>query len=326
MNTRMLALVLGGVLVGGLDSWARCQNELPDRLGSDSEQADIEGSAVDQHGNVVPFAFVTLQRSLFVRTAVADDQGRFRFTGVPVGYYQLQAEAQGFLPGGGEVDLTSGDLSERAFVTLTRKEDATPPDEVVTLKALAAPPAALKAYQRGIAHLSRRHLESALKEFDLALSAYSEFEAARAVRGVTLLQLGRMEDARADLEEALHLDPEAYDANLGMGMTCNDLERFAEAETYLKKAHAIRPNEWAPELELGAAYYGMRRLEEAERELKSALDDGSTEPSAYLLLANIAIQGQRRSDALDAMRRYLRAAPRGPQADEVKKRIRELSE
>ncbi|MDX6288636.1 MAG: hypothetical protein QOH42_435, partial [Blastocatellia bacterium] len=58
----------------------------------------VNGAVTDQQGNVVPGASVTLTNASrnFTRTQRTNDAGRFTFTSVPPGSYQVAAEAKGF--------------------------------------------------------------------------------------------------------------------------------------------------------------------------------------------------------------------------------------
>jgi hypothetical protein len=58
----------------------------------------VNGTVIDQQGNVVPGASVTLTNASrnFTRTQRSGDSGRFTFTSVPPGSYQVSAEAKGF--------------------------------------------------------------------------------------------------------------------------------------------------------------------------------------------------------------------------------------
>src|SRR6185312_9354864 len=62
--------------------------------------ADMEGNVVDasHHPVVSAFVIVTGRDTSLMRAATTDDKGDFEFAGLPVGRYELQVKADGFLP------------------------------------------------------------------------------------------------------------------------------------------------------------------------------------------------------------------------------------
>src|SRR5713226_878538 len=63
-----------------------------------SSASTINGAVTDQHHNVVAGATVTLSNPAknFVRTQTTNENGRFNFTLIPPGNYQISVEAKGF--------------------------------------------------------------------------------------------------------------------------------------------------------------------------------------------------------------------------------------
>src|SRR5258705_4770375 len=72
--------------------------------------ASVSGTVHDSSDAVVPSAVVRLHRddTNQVSERVTEDRGRYRFVWVPVGTYELTAEAPGFAPARARLDLTIG--------------------------------------------------------------------------------------------------------------------------------------------------------------------------------------------------------------------------
>jgi len=66
--------------------------------GAQTPQSDVAGTVTDESGAVLPGVTLTavLTATKETRTAVSDSVGRFRFNGMPVGVYEVQAELTGF--------------------------------------------------------------------------------------------------------------------------------------------------------------------------------------------------------------------------------------
>jgi hypothetical protein len=79
--------------------------------------ADLHGTVFtlnpDGRHSVVPGANVTLSGPSFSKQTISDDQGRYSFTAVPVGTYQIDAKAPG-LTGSGAVTVLLGAVVEAA--------------------------------------------------------------------------------------------------------------------------------------------------------------------------------------------------------------------
>jgi Flp pilus assembly protein TadD len=97
--------------------------------------------------------------------------------------------------------------------------------------------------------------------------------------------------------------------------------RRDEAVQLLEATILIHPKEGEPHLALGKLHLEAGRLDQAEPECRKAcdLDDGA--PDAYMLLAKIYLQRQQFPQLVQALEDYLREAPDGPYAPQVREAL-----
>jgi outer membrane receptor protein involved in Fe transport len=82
--------------------------------------ADLTGRVTDQSGGVLPRATVTALNTVTgdTRTSTADDQGRYRFAGLPAGTYVVTVLSAGFSSGVRTVVVQAADTATTADFTL----------------------------------------------------------------------------------------------------------------------------------------------------------------------------------------------------------------
>jgi hypothetical protein len=85
-----------------------------------AQVGQVAGEVKDAQGGVLPGVTLTLesQDRGFVRTAVTDEQGRFRFSQVPLGRYTVQASLTGFQPRTIQNNLVEAERETMVNVTL----------------------------------------------------------------------------------------------------------------------------------------------------------------------------------------------------------------
>jgi cytochrome c-type biogenesis protein CcmH/NrfG len=101
-------------------------------------------------------------------------------------------------------------------------------------------------------------------------------------------------------------------------MLFNDQNRPSDAEPLARRVIAADPSAWRGPYELSRALLGLRRLPEAEASAYAARDLKPDNPDVYLLLTEIHRRTQNPSALLEDIDAYLKLAPQGPAAPQVR--------
>jgi Flp pilus assembly protein TadD len=132
----------------------------------------------------------------------------------------------------------------------------------------------------------------------------------------------RMKDAAQSekaLRKSLDLSQERYpEALVLLGLLFSNAGRFTDAEPLARKAVELDPNSWHAQSELAQALVRLRRADEAEKYAQTAVKLRPDNPMLTLLLADIHIVLRNDPALLDDLNSYLKLAPNGPYAAQVR--------
>ena len=114
------------------------------------------------------------------------------------------------------------------------------------------------------------------------------------------------------------------DAFFWLATLLSDNERFADAEAAARKAVDLNPAAWQANSELSRALLGLNRAAEAETSARAAVDLQPGNANLHLLLANIHMQQKNDVALLDDLNSYLKLAPTGSFASQVRQQRDEV--
>jgi tetratricopeptide (TPR) repeat protein len=301
----------------------------------------VQGRLVGPSGRRSDLRFkVRLESSTYGTLYVfSDPNGNFRFISLRPGSYTVVVE------GGEEFESVREQVSiEPSTIQTRRGTIGMPFTRPITLQIYLRPkrdrsntsqPGVLNASLAGVpkpaAELYTRALEAARKKeteraVDLlrsALEAYPQFRLALSELGAQYLRLKRPEKAAEALSAALKLAPEDYPTILNYGIALFEKKELAGAEAQFRKAAQKNDAAPAPHFYLGLILLGRREMEGAERELRAAAAGGGV-ALAHYYLGGIYWGRQQYGRAADELETYLRLAPDTPDAERVRKTIKEL--
>jgi len=260
-----------------------------------------------------------------------DLSGRFAFSGLQGGTYQLVAEGDG-----STFETTTVNAEVIAFgsapqiftqnIQLRLKAGATlPPAGVVMVEELdkSVPDAARKAYQKGARLAAENKPEQAVKAFQDALAAYPQFYSAALALGAQYAKLKRYDDAIAAYRRASELQPERPDAYVGIGGTLVAEEHFKEAIPLLRGI--VEVNQQTPGVYLPLGYAEMMTGDNAAAETHLLRALAQSKPAlAHIYLANIYERRHQPERAIAQLETYLKENPQSSERDAVRGAIDKL--
>lgn len=291
--------------------------------------ASAAGGSLSSPASIEALCAGSLQQSLFAKDEfrIAISSTGSMLTGgagnvpchlrISLAGHQTQIVAVGS-PGGLEREIGVVILRPRAGVT----------GETYSATSLYAPEKARKAFEKGVEQSRRGKLKEARKELETATQQHPKYAEAWCELGDVLNRLMLNAEARAAYKRAAESDPQFLRPTLHMAMLAAGERQWKESAQLTDQVIARNPHDY-PEAFLynAAALYNLGLADQAEQAVRRAidLDQARMFPKSYHLLATILdARGQRREAAAN-LRLFLQHAPNAPEADQVRRRLAELS-
>jgi hypothetical protein len=254
-------------------------------------------------------------------SVLTSDSGDFSFGQFAPGRYEVVAERDGYQPVRVEVEVSRYD-QPNVIVRMRKQLVApNPTGDVTTAHQLAIPQKARAAFEKGIAKAdSHGDYKNAVLDFQHAISIYPDYYEAYAEMGTTYVRLKDFAAAEKALRQSIEMSAQKYVPPLMLlSMLLNDQNRAGEAEPLARQVITVDPTAWRGQYELSRALLALRRLPEAEASAYAARDLKPENPDIYLLLSEIHRHTQNPSALLQDIDAYLKLAPQGPAAAQVRK-------
>lgn len=260
-----------------------------------------------------------------------DLSGRFTFTGLSGGAYQLTAEGDGrtFETTSAPVEVNSFGGGAQTFsqnIQLRPKAgSALAPASSVTAEEIdpEVPERARERFRKGVQSAADNKSEQAVKLFREAIGEHERFYAAHLALAEQLSKLQRYDEALAAYRKAGELKPDRPEPYVGVGVTLVSQKRYDEGIRMLRGVLEVDKNLAAPHLSLGYAEMMVADYRSAEEHLLRALELGRT-PLAHVYLANVYEQTGEPARAAAQLEAYLKENPDSPQKEAVRAAIDKL--
>ncbi|HJQ71295.1 MAG TPA: tetratricopeptide repeat protein [Blastocatellia bacterium] len=245
-----------------------------------------------------------------------DLSGRFNFSGVARGTYQLTAEGDGqtFETTTVYAEVSAYGSAPQNFtqniqLSLKAGKPVTPAN-VVSVAELDAsiPERARKEYQQGLKRADENKNDQALKHFQEAVSAHPQFYAAHVALGDLYARLKRMDEAVVAYQKALSIETNRAPAHAGLGAALVSQKKYAEAIAPLRRAVELEKSSSPPYLYLGLAEMFSGDYDSAEVHLLRAYEIGKP-PIVHLYLANLYEIKGAPAKAIDHLKALLKENP-----------------
>ena len=189
----------------------------------------------------------------------------------------------------------------------------------VSVTSLLVPNGARKEFDRGEKDVTNKDLKSAAQHLEKAVAEYARYSAAWNELGRIYFMNNEVEKARPAFEKAIAADPAFAPPYINLANLELQTRQDESAVANAGKALEIEPNNSFARLLEAMGNFNLNRLDEAE---KSALTVEKAPhpafPQMHALLANIYLRRQDRTHAAEQMRGYLKEAPQGEFAEQMK--------
>jgi Tfp pilus assembly protein PilF len=266
-----------------------------------------------------------------------DLSGRFTFTGLGGGTYQLTAagDDQTFETTTVSASVSAFGPAPQSFtqnIQLKAKAgDAPARAATVSVEELdpEVPEGAREKYRRAVKTAAEEKPEQAVKLFEEAVKAHPAFYAAHLALAEQLAKQQRLEEALAAYRRAGELKPDRAEPYVGIGITLVNQKRYEEGIRMLRGILEVDRELVAPYLSLGYAEMMTGDYKSAEAHLLRAVESGR-QAVAHVYLANVYEQLGEPAKAIEHLEAYLKESPQSPNAasvrgaaDKLRKKLKE---
>lgn len=279
-------------------------------------------------------AVITLDgfTTTFSGSVLVTSNGEFEFKGLRAGTYTLILG----IPNRGEirrtVEVGPGTADPKNCVSLTlaleeslftrapaRRQDT------VSMRELAIPEKAKKAYAEAQRQLARRNQKKAIENLQAAVRLAPDFSGAWNNLGTLFYKSAQYEKAEESFRAALAASPESFEPLVNLGGVLLTLNRPAEAYTFNLYSVLERPEDALANSQMGMNYFALGRLDLARKYLNEArrIDPGHFS-RPQLLLAEICLRRGDKRGAVRELEEYLRYHPDVPNRAKIEESIRKL--
>ena len=269
-------------------------------------------------------------------STVTDQDGVFRFNGIPPGNYAVVVD------GGKDYESTREPVSidpigrgriVQVTIQLRPKADAANPAFA------GVPQTALDFYQKGVAAAQKGNAKSAVEFLGKAVAAYPNFAMALSDLGLQYIKLLQWDKAAETFEALLKQKPNDATAQLDLGIALYNIsgallnekkldesnQKLGQAESHLREALKLKSTGPSAHYYLGMTLIKLRRYEEAQSELESAIKNGGDGIAlAHKYLGGLYMSARRNKEAADELEKYVQLDPKAADAERIKVTIKDL--
>ena len=298
------------------------------QIHSASEPIEIRGQVrFATNSTPVPNIVVRLEALSggLVNEEVTDRLGKFRFSSLSPVQYFVTVRLSGYREVRREVNLImqSSDFVQIQLVPET-SETETPPRTTKVLDA-NVPPEARNEFEKGeTALLEKNKLAEGILHLEKAIAIYPNFPEAQIELGTAYMDAKEWDKAELALKQALELAPNTSNAFFALGELYLQQKKYSEAEKRLRQGLKIENRSWRGHFALGRTYWASSDIKQAAKQIALTLQLNPDLADAHLFAGNILLRGGKREDARTEFEAYLRLAPKGEFATQVKQILQKM--
>ena len=258
--------------------------------------------------------------------------GKCQFNQKASGVYVVRLAATGYKEVSARVELIGDPM---AYVVLDlipinpepQPTIAVPPagsPESISVADLAIPEPARAEVAKGQDAMRTKNTDEAIKHFQKAIKLYEPYPQAYHLLGEAYAEQQQWPDTESALKRSIELEPKLADSYMDLGALRNQTKNYSGAEEALKKGLELKPDFPMAQYELAKTYSATGRWQEAAPLAETAVKELPDFAPAHVMLANIRLKQRNGPAALHEYQEYLRLAPDGPMAPQVRDVVAKL--
>lgn len=296
----------------------------------------IEGSVWDPYRRPVPDLYVELQNENYfaVSRVRTDSAGRFTFTGIAGGHYNIKVITSGtnYLDYTESIDLVSvvRGASDSVYLEIylkfdKRKVNSGLGEITEAIFVQDVPEEARKLYKKGVKDL---HEKSGIgfTEIEESLKIFPNYFDALNLLGREYVARKEYQKALAYLIRAIEVNQRSFSSFYALAYACYELSHRPEALEAARGATILQPNSFNAQLLYGTLLRLDRSYEKAEKALLAAkkLSKDRPVPEVHWQLALLYNKLGRNQEAANELEAYLKIQPEARDKKEIQDLIAKL--
>jgi tetratricopeptide (TPR) repeat protein len=318
------AFVLTSVLVVPHDIFAQMGDAHPVSLTgtiySEKSKRPVEQAAVhlcDTGGNLI------LQ-------TITTDSGQFDFRQIRRSNYILTVDAPGYLSYSLHVELSFA--SDRGIPIYLKPIESDPAATAsagnISVHEMSMPQKARDLMASGGKKLySDKNPNSALTDFQEAVTIAPGFYEAYYQIGMAYLTLGTREDAEKNFRKSIEVSKDKYgEPVIGLASFLIDKGDLAQSESMTRHGLELSPNSWFGYYQLGRILFTENKVADARKSAEQAKSLAPNAAIVYRLLSNIHLSQKDYAALLQDLDSYIKLDPNSPagvRAKEIRQQVQE---
>jgi Tfp pilus assembly protein PilF len=297
--------------------------------------SSLPGSTFEIYGQVrgasgqksVENVMVRLERfsGSLVDQIMTDSTGRFRFSRLLQGQYVVSVKAEGLAARTGQIDINRFQPRQYVILQLQPVEETFRAAERKAGVIDARVPAEARAeFEKARAAMKEGRTQGATLHLETAARIYPNYYDAHVALAELYMKAREWVKAEAALRRAVEIRPKESDTLVTLGEAYRLQKKYTESEAALVAALKLDRGSWRGHFALGRVYWEKNDFTKAAPHVGQALKINPHYPEGHLLAGNIFMRLNMPQNALTAYEEYLRLAPDGEFAPQMRENVAKL--
>lgn len=274
---------------------------------------------------------------MVVDVTYCDSEGRFNFANLLANAYEVDIEAEGFLPVH-QLVVVNPTITQTYLVHLVLRPkpsekprgapDGRPsgnPDSVdVAELAKKFPAAVIKEFEAGMKAEQHGEISAAVVHYQAAIQQAPDFYPAHNSLGIRSLQKGEFKAAEEEFRRVLELNANSAQAYINLGNVLYLTRRNEEAKQALEAGLHLFPSSAMGHYLDGSVLARLGESKAAEEQLKTARALDPKMPQVPITLATLYLQTGREHEAAAMFESFLKEFPKDPMVPKVRAALNKM--